>query len=623
MFLYSLCRLGFYFFNVDYFPNVQVKGFLIMLWGGIRFDLSAILYINLLFILLHLIPLEIRFHKVYQKVLKYLFYVTNAIGLAANCADLIYYRFILKRTTSAVFGTFANEENLGSLTFQFLMDYWFVVIFWMVLITIMVGFYNRLLLRRLSYSNKWVYYVLAFGAVYISYRLVLGGIRGGFSSTTRPITLSNAGKYVQKPNEMAIVLNTPFSVFRTINKHVLGKKEYFQDDGAMKALFNPEKIPTTDKAFNPKNIVVIVLESFGKEYIGAYNQELSEENYQGFTPFLDSLIEHSTTFYSMANGSKSIDALPSILAGIPALQTPYILSHYSSNDLSSISRLLKAHDYYSAFFHGAPNGSMGFQSFVSVAGTDDYFGKDEFDNDEEYDGIWGIWDEPFFQYFSEEMNDFPQPFFSSIFSVSSHHPFKLPEVYQGKFDKGQLPIHQCIGYTDQALRKFFNSAKKADWYENTLFVLTADHVSQTQFPFYQTNLGVFQVPILFFSPDGSIPTGYHDEIAQQIDILPTILGHLNFKDPFVSFGNDLFDPSQPRFALNTIGTTYQLTMNDYLLQFDLEKTIGLYNFKIDPLLTNNLRDKEPQVQEKMEQMIKSIIQQFHQRIIDNEMTFQR
>ena len=96
MALYTVCRIAFYLYNINYFPEMTPGRFSIILLGGIRFDLTAVLYINALYIVLILIPFDFRFKSYYQKILKYLFFITNSIGLAANCADFIYYKFTLR-----------------------------------------------------------------------------------------------------------------------------------------------------------------------------------------------------------------------------------------------------------------------------------------------------------------------------------------------------------------------------------------------------------------------------------------------------------------------------------------------------------------------------------------------
>jgi phosphoglycerol transferase MdoB-like AlkP superfamily enzyme len=325
----------------------------------------------------------------------------------------------------------------------------------------------------------------------------------------------------------------------------------------------------------------------------------------------------------MANGRKSIDAMPSVICSIPSIEVPYVLSHYSGNKINSLPSLLRNKGYYSAFFHGAPNGSMGFDAFANLSGFDGYFGKDEYEDTyraiDDFDGIWGIWDEKFLQYFATKMNSFKQPFYTTVFTVSSHHPYNLPSEYENVFKGGPKPVHRTIQYTDMALRKFFAKASKMPWFNNTLFVLTADHASaEIQFQEYNSPSGYFAVPIIFYEP-GSSPLPMKNEIVQQADILPTVLGNLHFDEPYVSFGRNVFGDEEP-FVFNYLNNTYQAFMDDYFLQFDGTKSIGLYNFKTDKAISNNLLASRPEVVSKMELRLKAFIQQYNNRMVDDKLT---
>src|SRR6185369_3185531 len=318
--------------------------------------------------------------------------------------------------------------------------------------------------------------------------LFVGGARGGFRSSTRPITLSNAAAYAAVPNDINIVLNTPFAFMRTAKANVIEKVNYFSSEQELDQVFTPLRIPKDTAAFNPQNVVVIILESFSKEFIGIYNKDIDDGNYKGYTPFLDSLINVSHAYqYSLANGRKSIDAMPSVISSIPSIEVPYVLSHFSGNKVNSLAGLLRDKGYYTAFFHGAPNGSMGFDAFANLSGFDNYFGRTEYNNDDDFDGYWGIWDEPFLQFYAKKMDSFKQPFFTTLFTVSSHHPYNLPDGYENKFKGGPKIVHRTIEYTDFALKRFFKSASVMPWFTNTLFVITADHASaEIQVPEYNS-----------------------------------------------------------------------------------------------------------------------------------------
>jgi phosphoglycerol transferase MdoB-like AlkP superfamily enzyme len=271
---------------------------------------------------------------------------------------------------------------------------------------------------------------------------------------------------------------------------------------------------------------------------------------------------------------------------------------------------------------------MGFQAFANATGFEKYYGIDEYcaspnhNGMSDYDGTWAIWDEPFLQYYAECMNEFKEPFATSVFTASSHHPFKIPDEYTGIFKDGEDPFFKCVQYTDHALKRFFEYAKKQKWYENTLFVITADHTNHSIEPRYKTTAGCFDVPVIFFSPTADTPfTPGIDSttIAQQIDIMPTVLEYTGYDKPFIAFGKSLIStPAEESYAVNYTNEVYQYYKENYVLLFDGEKSIGLYDIHHDPLMSKNIIGKVC-VTEQMELKLKAIIQQYMARMVNNRL----
>src|SRR5690606_5356942 len=132
--LYFLLRLGFYAVNKDLFTEVDMPRLLTMVAGGVRFDIVALLYLNILYILLWVLPVPFKFRPWWRRFTKYLFVVTNAIGVMVNLVDMVYYPFTLKRTTATVVEQFKHETNYGQLLGDFLIDYWFLLLVFVGLI---------------------------------------------------------------------------------------------------------------------------------------------------------------------------------------------------------------------------------------------------------------------------------------------------------------------------------------------------------------------------------------------------------------------------------------------------------------------------------------------------------
>ena len=566
-----------------------------------------------------LLPLPVRWreNEVYQRVLAWLFIVPNAIGLIINTIDIVYIRFTDRRTTWTFFREFQNDDNLVSIFLQGLTQYWPVTLMGIVVLT------GLLLAVRKEYclgltGNAWVF-ISECALFAISVFFCVIGIRGGFGRYTRPLTISNAMQYVNNPRETALVLNTPFSLMKSIENTQYIEPQYFTAEKLPEHM-NPEQClngyycPPTD------NIVVIILESFSTEYIGFYNQDIA--GYKGYTPFLDSLLAQSLTYeYSYASGRKSIDAMPSVLSSIPMLIEPYIVTPYSTNAVSSIADCLKRKGYTTAFFHGAPNNSMGFQAYARSAGFDAYYGMNEFDDMSEYDGTWAIWDEPFLQYFAETMSNMPEPFMTAVFTASSHHPFRVPKQYKDSFPKGPRPIHETIGYADHALRRFFETAATESWFERTLFVITADHTNELTMPEYTNARGLFEVPIAFYHPKSELCKGHRDEVVSQTDIMPSVLMYVDYDEPFVAFGEDALTSIKTHpYAVCYNAPLYQIFSDSLLVQFDGEQVTGVYDYRADRCLSNNIVGSVERAKiEPMTDYLKAYIQQYVHRMVNDEL----
>ena len=626
--VWMLSRVAFFAENWSTFaPYMSWPLFKSMLRGALVFDTSALLYINSLYLVLMLLPLHLKERPGFHAGLKWLYVVTNAVGVAMNLMDSVYFQYTGRRSTVSVFTEFANEGNIASILMTEFAHHWYLVLAFVLLVFLLWRCYTKPRLEVYRFGHH--YYISQLVALLLMIPLAIVGIRGSVTAGTRPITISNANEFVNRPVEASVVLNTPFSMIRSIGKKVFVTPDYMPGD-QMEATYSPlHSSPVTDELSHPgKNVVILIVESMGKEYIGSFNRDLDGGAYQGYMPFIDSLLTQSLTFeYSYANGRISMDAMPSILSGLPMMVEPFFLTPASLNDVEGLPKMLAREGYSSAFFHGAHNISMGFSAYAHSIGYEHYYGLDEYCQSPKYggmddfDGKWAIWDEPFLQFTLDNIGGMRQPFLATAFTASSHHPYNLPEQYRDSLkDEGGQPIHKCVRYTDLSLRRFFERASHEPWYRNTIFVLVADHTNQTSHDVYKTDLGLYSIPIIFFAPDGSItPELRNDVIAQQTDITPTLLHLLGYSKPYLAFGDDLLSVSpEQSWAFSYNAGIYQLLQGDLMLQFDGAKTTAVYRFKTDKLLRENLVGRLPE-QQPMEQRLKAIIQQYMSRMNENRL----
>ena len=626
--VWMLSRVAFFAENWSTFaPYMSWPLFKSGLHGALVFDTSALLYVNSLYLVLMLLPFHLKERPCFHKGLKWLFVVTNGVGVASNLIDSVYFQYTGRRSTITVFTEFANEGNITSILLTEFLNHWYLVLMFIVLVFILWRCYTK---PRLEvYRFGFQYYISQFIALLVMIPMAIIGIRGSVTAGTRPITISNANEYVNRPVEASVVLNTPFSMIRSIGKKAFITPDYMTAE-QMEATYSPiHGHPVVDGLSHPsKNVVILIVESMGKEYVGSLNPDLEGGRYSGYMPFIDSLIAKSLTYqYSFANGRISMDAMPSILSGLPMMVEPFFLTPASLNDVDGISSILDREGYSTAFFHGGHNISMGFSAYAHSIGYQHYYGLDEYCKSSKYggmddwDGKWAIWDEPFLQFTLDNINGMKQPFLSTVFTASSHHPYNVPEQYRDSLkNEGRQPIHKCVRYTDLALRRFFERASKEPWYQNTIFVLVADHTNQATHDVYKTDLGLYSIPIIFFAPDESIPPAVDTtSIAQQTDITPTLLHLLGYSKPYLAFGDDLLSGDGDKtWAFNYNAGVYQFVKGDLLLQFDGTKATALYRFKTDPLLKQNLVGTLPE-QQSMETQLKAIIQQYMSRMNENRL----
>lgn len=605
----AVCRVAYWAENVEALGGVETLLSLKAWQGAWYFDTSALLYVNLLWFVLWLF-LPARWWRVPHVV----FVVLNLLSVSLNLCDAVYYPFTQQRTTFSVFQEFAEEGNLSSIFLVEAGRHWYFVLLFLAIGVVLWKGYGR---SRNEENQTWrTAYAGNLIVLILSIYPIICGIRGGAGSHVRPIALSNAMQYVERPSQAAFVLNTPFTFVRTLG-HTYAFKPYFPDKEC-EAIFSPLHQPTDTLAARRMNVVVMILESFGREYMGIYNEG------RGYTPFLDSLAEHSLHFpNAFANGRKSIDAMPSILSSLPMFGQPIFTSPYAADDFSGLAHILGKEGYRSTFYHGAPNGSMGFEAFARATGYERYVGMDEYveakGNRDAFDGTWAIWDEEFLQFMADDMERLDTPFVATVFTASSHHPFRVPKRYEGRFPKGTQPIHQCIGYTDLALRRFFQRVSREPWFRNTLFVLTADHTNQTNDPYYRTELGLMRVPILFYAPGDSLLVGAQDIVAQQTDIMPTVLAYLHNRSPYVSFGKNLLaTASADAWAIHEISGIRQYVTDSLLLQFADDTPRALYRWRTDSLLQHNLLLQQSDC-DSLERRLKAIVQQYMERLRRNSM----
>ncbi len=645
--VYMLTRWMFYYKNISSFPDVTLSEMMTICRGGLRFDVSALCYINLLYIVLQVLPLRARHTARYQRVAKIIFLCTNAIGIAVNVADIAYFEFGGRRTTATIFAEYGGESNLGLILLHSITTYWQAWLFGIAMIAATVMLYYNPYGKPSTNSNAATtpdtsathssrtlpYYVLHSALFIIVMTLAIGGARGGLRMKMHPMRQLEANLYCNKPQEAAIVLNTPFTIITTAHRTGYADPGFMPAE-SLDSIFCPIHNASPDTAQMRKlNVIVFLLESFSMEFVGFYN------NGQGYTPFLDSLLAQSYSFrWGFANGIRSVDCMPAAFAGIPRYINPYCYYHYSNNTLQALPAMLAREGYTTAFFHGAPNTTLGFQSFTNSIGFQQYYGMDEYPDKDDFDGTWAIFDEPYLQYFAHKTDEIARsnkPYFLTVFTASSHDPFAIPQQHRNTFNRSTHPMHNAISYSDYALRRYFETLHELHTpLDSTIFVFTADHTGRIINPDYNNEMGHTLIPIFFYTPGGQL-TAQCDSthLIQQTDITPTLLGLLNYQQPYFSFGKDVFaQQPKPNYVFNDINGHSMYYLDDLMIEYNQDKLYAIYRYQTDTSLKHNLlleadsagappAERFPQLPF-MQQQMEAIIQQYVTRMKENRLCAQ-
>lgn len=544
---YQIIRFLFYWFNPELFNDVNLNQVLESFFLGCRFDLSAIILTNLFFIIFSIIPFEFKFKKLLEKII---FFITNGFFLLISLVDLELFNFTGKRMGFDIIDIINDiKDQLPQLTAY----YWPIPV--LLFISILIFWkLDSFFINKIQFKQKWHPLFIISDLLFLAFCFVI--IRGGIQH--KSITIQSA--FTQGKNELGhLVLNTPYHFIRTSKNKKLQSLHFFTYDEIRQYIQNTDQlIPQTQ--YKNHNVVLIILESFSLEYVE-----------KGYTPFLNELIQKSLFFdRHLANGRRSIESLPSFLNALPSLlDEPISTSKFQSNRFQSIAHILKKNNYQNLFFHGGAKGTMGFESYCMSHGFDRYFSKEDFpDFQSHFDGQWGVFDEPFLQFTADELNKAQTPFFAGIFTLSSHQPYTIPQKYDHRFTRGTLEIHQSIGYTDYALSEFFNKIKKSSWYNNTLFIITADHTQKMESKKFSNSVGKFRVPLILFHPGINLQ-GLSHRVTQHSDIPKSICEFVGVHcEGINAAARSVWDIKKRGFSINRADEGYFLVQGDELYRLN-------------------------------------------------------
>ncbi len=619
--LYSLIRLLFYLSNADFFSDLPTQTTIWAFIIGLRFDLSSLVQINLVFILLYILPKQLVDNRYGRSFLKFIFVFSNVFFLFLSLANTQYFPYVEAHLAKDIIYVLGDAMKQFS---HFVSDYWWLfTLFFVLTILVFYGytwlyrfFLGELKKQKHHLDTSWKAEVLfAFIVILVATLSWRGGLQPKVLSVAHAHSLGNHKAGI-------LALNAPFTFIASFSRDSIQRKDYFANQGELQKWLRPVACHGALPIQGPvRNIFVIILESFGAEFVVASKPE--------YTPTFHRLASDGGALFMnvYANAQRSIQSLLPILSGLPNwLTDPIVKTRYINNKFPRLGSILKKRGYRTLFLHGGHNGTMYFDSLSAALGIDEYYGYNEFPThlkQNSDDGAWGIFDEPFFLYTIDTVNeDSSRPFFAVLFSLSAHHPFVIPKQYKNTFPKGETPLYESIAYTDHALGSFFSEVKKQKWAQDTLFVLVADHAPITSKAWSENFLSRRRVPLLLYRPGHDLSFLNTEQLGQQLDIFPTVLDFLGISPQgSLAFGRSLVRECEPNHVILFSDSKYWLIEGTDVLLMPTasEKHTDVQSFILEGLSLKENPTMNPVKKENLTNILKAHIQHFNNGMLDNDL----
>ena len=335
-----------------------------------------------------------------------------------------------------------------------------------------------------------------------------------------------------------------------------------------------DRIVTTDRPQRDVNVVLILVESLGSDFIGALGDT------RGLSPEFDKLCEQGLLFNNWyATGNRTARALEAVITAMPPLPTESILKRDHSTNVFTLAHVLAERGYERLFATGGRGMFDGVKSFMTANGFN-HFVEQSDHQAPVFVNAWGVSDEDMFHRSVEQLDKFHQqgkPFFATLLTVSNHRPFTFPA---GRIESEEQTRENAVRYSDWAIGDFFTRVREKEFYKNTIFIVMGDHGARVYgsqlFP-----IRSYRVPVLVIDPQQSA-TSRCNTLASSLDIAPTIMGMLGGTYRSVFFGRDALalDPKDGYAIMQHNHEIAMLDAENHLTLLSSQKRT--FSFDVDP-----------------------------------------
>ncbi|KGQ23909.1 phosphoglycerol transferase I [Gallibacterium anatis CCM5995] len=545
IFLFLFFRLLFIGLYPDYFlDQISIKELLQSFLYGIRFDLNISVIFLSPILLISILPFSIIGSLRFQKVLSCFSLIVFIVFSIISLIDLSYFGEVYRHLGREIFLVNKDIGFLFDVAFKSRLLY---TISGFIILGIIILSYIAFIIYPLKNSvNLNSSSIFSRSLLGISFLIFCFWLARGMIIQGRPISYADAFENTISASQANLVLNSPFVVWKQFRKQEkLGPINLLTDKEKDQISFRDDVfLFQSNEKENYKNIVFILLESWSYKYIDG----LAHRNYN-VTPFIDSLIKKSIVWDNYyAAGKRSIIGIQAVLSSVPALNNHPVLGFgLELNKISRIGKILNDHQYRTIMMQTSNRRSFNVNSIANVLGFQEYYGKEDVPIIKKYpqEPPHFGWDYDSLQFLLNKLNETPESklFFAFLFTGSTHEPFadagKEFHIYPHN-QSNENGFLNTLRYSDWSLEQFMKAAEKQPWYQNTIFIFTADHTLNS---LPSENLKEqFHIPLIIYSPDGSLSAKRESQFASQYDLFPTMLDLLGIDTPISTFGQSLLHP---------------------------------------------------------------------------------
>ncbi|TNG95389.1 LTA synthase family protein [Pasteurellaceae bacterium USgator11] len=556
--MFALCRLLFIGLYSDYFSTLTSTQYWHVFWQGFRFDMHISVIVFSPILLIAALPLKVVQKPLLLKKLAYIGLLLSLIMLALTLIDITYFGEVYRHIGQELFQLTDDFDLIIELALTSRIIYTLAGIVLLILFTICYksAVINTTARQSVTLSQPiWLRFIL-----YAAFVLFCFWLARGMIIQSRPIGYADAFKHNATSAESNLILNSVFVIAKEAKNRqsnttldILTEQEKQQCH--KKCVDNFQFKATSASSNNTKkNVVFILLESWSYQYIDG----LAGSHYH-VTPFIDSLIPKAQVwdrFY--AAGQRSIIGIQAALTSTPALNNfPALGFGLELNRLNKPAEILNQHHYRTLMLQSSNRRSFNMDGIASILGFQEYYGKEDIPLVRQYpqDTPKFGWDYDSLMFLNQKLNETEyqqKPFFAFLFTGTTHEPFADPgaEFHVYPHDNANKNgFLNTLRYSDWSLQQFMQNAAQQPWYNNTIFIFTADHVLKTSSDHLHEQ---FHIPLIIYTPDGSLAPLRQQTLATQYDLLPTLFDLLGIGDTISTFGQSLLHPQidNPPLMLN-------------------------------------------------------------------------